>query len=116
MTQYLLSVHSGDADFDRPLEEMQPLFEATEAFNQRIIADGSWVFGGGLKKAETAKTVDGRGDESVVTDGPYAETKEAIGGYFIIEAADLDEAAEIAKGCPVFDHGGLVEVREINEN
>ncbi len=114
MTQYLLSVHSGDADFDRPLEEMQPLFEATEAFNQRIIADGSWVFGGGLMKAETAKTVDGRGDESVVTDGPYAETKEYLGGFWIIEAPDLDAALKVAgeasKAC-----GSKVEVRPFED-
>ena len=51
--------------------------------------------------------------EQAVVDGPYAETKEAIGGYFLIDAASVDEAAEIAKGCPVLRHGGLVDVREI---
>ncbi len=50
---------------------------------------------------------------SIVTDGPFAESKETVGGYFIIKAKDLTEAAEIAKGCPIFDNGGAVEVRKI---
>jgi hypothetical protein len=51
---------------------------------------------------------------NVIADGPYTEIKESIGGYSIISAGSLDEAAEIAKGCPVFSIGGSVEVREIN--
>lgn len=51
---------------------------------------------------------------SLITDGPYAETKETIGGYSIVKAADIDEACEMAKGCPVFTFGGTVEVREIS--
>jgi hypothetical protein len=50
---------------------------------------------------------------SIVTDGPFAEAKEMIGGYFMITAANLDEATEIAKGCPIFDNDGTVEVRPI---
>ena len=96
MTQYLLSVHSSTADYERPLEEMQPLFEATAAFNERIMAEGSWVFGGGLQKADQAKTVDGTGDAPIVSDGPYAETKEHLGGFWVIEAPDLDAALTLA--------------------
>ena len=51
---------------------------------------------------------------NVVTDGPYMEIKESIGGYSIVKAASLDEAAEIAKGCPIYAQGGSVEVREID--
>jgi len=61
---------------------------------------------------EQGKTLVGK-NGSVVTDGPFAESKEAVGGYFIIKARDLAEAAEIAKGCPIFDNGGNVEVRKI---
>jgi hypothetical protein len=50
---------------------------------------------------------------SIVTDGPFAESKETIGGYFMITAASLDEATEIARGCPIFDNDGTVEVRPI---
>jgi hypothetical protein len=50
---------------------------------------------------------------SLITDGPFAESKETVGGYFMITARDLDEAAEIARGCPIFDNSGSVEVRQI---
>lgn len=114
MTQYLLAVHSSSDDYDRPLEVMQPMYDSTEAFNQKIIADGTWVFGGGLQKAEAAKTVDGRGDDAIVTDGPYAETKEYLGGFWVIEAPDLDAALKVAteasKAC-----GAKVEVRPFED-
>lgn len=69
-----------------------------------------WVFAGGLASAATATVVDGQGDTPLVTDGPYLEAKEYIGGFWIIEAADLDQAlalaAEGSKACQ-----GKVEVR-----
>lgn len=54
-----------------------------------------------------------KGTQKNVTDGPYAETKDVVGGYIVIEAKDLDQAAEIAKGCPIFEAGGLVEIRQV---
>jgi hypothetical protein len=54
-----------------------------------------------------------KGKEKGITDGPFAETKDVVGGYSLITAKDLDEAAELSKGCPVFDRGGFVEVRPI---
>ena len=54
-----------------------------------------------------------KGHAKSVTDGPYAETKDVVGGYLVIEAKDLDQAAEIAKGCPIFEAGGMVEIRPI---
>jgi hypothetical protein len=59
----------------------------------------------------TGKVVNGK--ERTITDGPYAEAKDLVGGYTIILAKDLDEAAELSKGCPVFDRGGSVEVRPV---
>lgn len=110
MTQYLIAVHSDPSDYDRPLEEMQPMFEATKRFNEKLRADGSWVFAGGLERPETATTVDGTGPEVIVTDGPFAEAKEYLGGFWIVEAPDLDAALKLAaegsKAC-----GGRVEVR-----
>ena len=58
-----------------------------------------------------AKTL--KGKKPVVTDGPFAESKELVGGYFIVKASSLDDAAELAKGCPDFHLGGAVEVREV---
>jgi hypothetical protein len=56
-----------------------------------------------------------RGKQKTVTDGPYAESKDIVGGYTLIQAKDLSEAAELSKGCPIFESGGLVEVRPVME-
>ena len=63
---------------------------------------------------EDAGKVVGGGKKSI-TDGPYAETKDVIGGYSVMEARDLDEAVKIASGCPVIEFGGFVEVRPVRE-
>jgi len=62
---------------------------------------------------ETGKVV--RGKQKVVTDGPYTESKDLVGGYTLIEAKDLAQAAELSKGCPIFETGGLVEIRPVME-
>jgi len=59
----------------------------------------------------TGKVVDGK--RSIVTDGPYAETKDVVGGYSLIEAKDLDHAVELSARCPIFEVGGLVEIRPV---
>jgi len=61
----------------------------------------------------TGKVVRGNGKQKVVTDGPYPESKDLVGGYTLIEAKDLAQAAELSKGCPIFESGGLVEVRPV---
>ena len=114
MTHYLLSVH-GPAEREEfcnygSREAMEQAFEDTGRFNEQLKADGYWVFAGGLLDASTATVVDGTGDTPVMTDGPYLETKEAIGGFWVIDAPDLDVAlrlaAEGSKACR-----GKVEVR-----
>ena len=96
MTQYLLSVHHDYDEEFPPIEEMQPVFEAVDRVNQRMRDQGAWVFGGGLMPINQATTVDNTGDRPIVTDGPYAESKEYLGGFWVIEAADLDRALEWA--------------------
>lgn len=114
MTHYLLSVH-GPAERNEfgnygSQEEMEEAFAATGAFNDKLRAEGYWVFAGGLQPASTATVVDGHGEAPLITDGPYLETKEVIGGFWIIEAPDLaaahDWAARGSKAC-----AGKVEVR-----
>ena len=114
MTHYLLSVH-GPAETNEygnyaSKDEMEEAFAATGAFNDQLKNDGYWVFAGGLAPASTATVVDGQGETPVMTDGPYLETKEVIGGFWVIEAPDLDVALELAaegsKACR-----GKVEVR-----
>lgn len=69
---------------------------AISAFNERLIADGRWVFAGGLAAPSTATVIDNRGVEPIFTDGPYLESKEYLAGFWIIEATDLDAALKLA--------------------
>ncbi|WP_426247666.1 YciI family protein [Nocardioides sp. LHG3406-4] len=114
MSQYLLSVHGSVDDPELKPEEMQSVFEAVDRFNEKVRAAGAWVFAGGLHPIEAATTVDGTGDQPVMTDGPFAESKEFLGGFWVIEAADLDAAldwaAQGSKACQ-----GKVEVRPFQE-
>lgn len=100
MTQYMLSVHHTGAPENALLDdaELQKVFAEVDAYNQKLQDDGVWVFGGGLEPPESTTTVDARGGDVVVTDGPFAETKEHLGGFWIIEAPDLDAAMKIAQG------------------
>ena len=114
MTQYLMTVHGpseiGEYGSYGSREEMEQAFADTGAFNEQLKADGHWVFAGGLETATRAKVVDGQAGDPVVTDGPYLESKELLGGFWVIDAPDLDTAlrlaAEGSKAC-----GAKVEVR-----
>ncbi|MDP1792565.1 MAG: YciI family protein [Acidimicrobiales bacterium] len=103
MTQYMLSVwHRGDYDdVYVSEEEQQEAFEAVDKFNNQIMEAGQWVFGGGLNPPDTATVVDNTKGDLVVTDGPFAESKEQLGGFWVIEAKDLDEAMDLAKQASV---------------
>ncbi|MGH9152511.1 MAG: YciI family protein [Acidimicrobiales bacterium] len=96
MTQYLLGVHMVQGDEPPSAEEMEQAYKDVDALNQRIQEAGAWVFGGGLHPASTATVVRASGDEIVTTDGPFAETKEQLGGFWIIDVADLDAALDWA--------------------
>ena len=111
MTQFLLSVHGNEEEYAAVTpEQMQQMFAAVETFNQKLQAEGSWVFAGGLMPAETATVVDNTGGSPVTTDGPYLETKEHIGGFWVVDVPDLDAALKIAaEGSAACQ--GKVEVR-----
>lgn len=104
MAQFLLGVyHSPDAynaeskfGAYKDEAEMKAAYAATGAFNQLLMDTGVWVFAGGLTPPELATTVDGRGEEPIVTDGPFAETKEHLGGFWVIDVPDLDAALDLA--------------------
>ena len=110
MTQYLLSVYSVEGDAAPIEDEMNAVFAAVDAFNTEVREAGAWVFAGGLHPVESATTVDGTGSEVVVTDGPFAESKEHLGGFWVIRADDLDAALEWARKGSVAC-AGPVEVR-----
>jgi hypothetical protein len=96
--QYMVSVITDNLALATPDEEA-----AIDVFNDRLRAEGSWVFAGGLGGPDTATTIDNRGEEAMFTDGPFLESKEYLIGFWIIEAADLDVAlklgAEGSKAC-----------------
>lgn len=92
MTQYLLSVHHVEGEPMPSKEEMEKAFADVDAFNTELTEAGKWVFAGGLQEPSTATVVQSSGGEVLTTDGPFGESKEHIGGFWIIEAADLDEA------------------------
>ena len=89
--QYLLSVIDDSAGSAAPDED-----GALDVFNDRLQAEGHWVFAGGLGAPSTATVIDNRGGKAMVTDGPFLESKEHLAGFWIIEAADLDEALKLA--------------------
>ena len=92
MTQYLMAVHHSPDAPPPPPEEMQKAFRQVDKYNEELKTAGAWVFGGGLHSPEIATVVRVEDGEAIVTDGPFAETKEQLGGFWIIEAPDLDAA------------------------
>jgi hypothetical protein len=89
--QYLVSVIHEHAGIATPDEDA-----AIDVFNDRLRAGAHWVFAGGLALPDTATVIDNRGGEAMVTDGPFLESKEYLGGFWIIEAPDLDVALKLA--------------------
>ena len=96
MKQYLLSVCMIDGKTGLSEEEMEQSYKAVDALNAELQAAGAWVFAGGLHPASTATVVRAQGGKVITTDGPFAETKEQLGGFWIIQAADLDAALDWA--------------------
>jgi hypothetical protein len=89
--QYLVSVIDDTAGLATPTE-----MAAIDAFNDRLVAQGHWVFAAGLASPSTATVIDNRNGEAVFTDGPFIESKEHLAGFWIIEAPDLDVALNLA--------------------
>jgi hypothetical protein len=115
MTQYLLAVHMIEGEPMPSEEQMQQAYKAVDTYNEELKAAGAWVFAGGLHPSSTATVVRAQGGQVVTTDGPFAETKEQLGGFWIIDVADLDAALDwAARGSAAC--GGPVEVRPFQEN
>jgi hypothetical protein len=110
MKQYLMAVHSVEGTAPPTPEVMQKAFQDVAAFNSELQVAGAWVFAGGLHPPSTATVVKFQNGEVFTTDGPFAETKEQLGGFWVIKALDLDAAlvwaAKATKAC-----GAPVEVR-----
>ena len=96
MKQYLLSVYQPDGP-PPPPEVLDKVMQDVEAFNEELKAAGAWVFAGGLHPPATATVVRLRDGDVLMTDGPFTEGKEHIGGFTVIRADDLDAALEWAQ-------------------
>ena len=94
MAQYLLSVHSVEGEVREPMtdEEMRQGFKQVGTLEAEMKSAGAWLFGGRLHEPDTATVVRISNGEVMTTDGPFVESKEHLGGFYIIEAADLDAA------------------------
>jgi hypothetical protein len=94
MAKYLLSVHSVEGEAGDPMsdEEMQQFMGRVDVLEQEMKSSGAWLFGGALHDAGTASVVRVSDGDVLTTDGPFAEAKEHLGGFYIIEADDLDAA------------------------
>jgi hypothetical protein len=108
MPQFMLLLHEKPSDFSGlSAEDIQAVIAEYSAWTEKF------AVGGNKLKDEGGKHISAEGDGFRVTDGPYAEAKEVIGGILIIEAADYAAAVEITKSCPHIKYGGRVELREI---
>lgn len=113
MTQYLVAIHHPD-DYDPRVSEDDAMHRDISALNQEMVAAGVRVFVGGLQPVRSAKSVRVKpGGKVLVTDGPYIETKEHIGGFWVLEAANLDEALAWGSKAAIACRAS-VEVRPFN--
>jgi hypothetical protein len=110
MKQYLLSVHSVEGAPTPSQEEMQTMYAQVDRVNTELQAASAWVFAGGLLPPDSATVVRVQNGTTTTTDGPFAETKEQLGGFWVIKCDDLDEALAWAEKCSAACMGP-VEVR-----
>lgn len=115
MANYMLLLYDSPADFqDVSPGEMQKIIEKYRAWRDRLQQAGRLVASNKLKDGE-GRVISSQDGKMRVLDGPYSETKEVVGGYFMVKAADYDEAVELCADCPHLEYHGTIEVREIDE-
>ncbi len=110
MKQYLLTIYQPDGD-PPPPEFLEPIMREIDRLNADLKAAGAWVFNGGLHPPSTATVLRATGGEVVMTDGPYLEGKEHVGGFSIIAAPDLDAALDWGRRLAKVLQSLAVEVR-----
>lgn len=112
MADYLFLFRGGDAAMAKlSPEQMQQHMAKWMTWIEQLSKAGTFKAGEPLAKEGNVI----RGKKQVVTDGPYAESKDLVGGYLIVKADSLAKASDIARGCPIFENDGSVEIREIRE-
>ena len=113
MAEYMMLLHESTTGFaDLSAEDIQQIIGEYSAWSNSVAEQGKMV-GGNKLKDEGGKHLINNNGSLRVTDGPFAESKEVIGGYFTISADNYDEAVEIAQTCPHLKYGGRIELREV---
>ena len=114
MAQYLLLLYDNPAEYARlSPEEIRNWMGKYQAFGQKL-RDKKILLGSNKLADEPGRIVRRNSDQIKVTDGPYSETKEWLGGYYLIEVTNYQAAVDAARDCPCIEHGGTIEVREID--
>jgi hypothetical protein len=112
--RYLLLIYGPETNEEPSAEEQAAVMDAYYAFTEHVKGKGAYLGGEALEPTATATTVRVRDGQTLTTDGPFAETKEALGGYYLVEAKDLDEAIDFAARIPG-SRNGSIEIRPIWE-
>lgn len=114
--KYMLLIYVTEPTQAPEPAELGPMMEAYEQFNKAVTEAGVWLAGDALQGRATATTVRvDDGGARLVTDGPFAETREILGGYYLLDVPDLDAALDWAARCPGSQNGGTVELRPVQE-
>jgi len=114
--KYMLLIYHEEQAWDKLTEnERQAMYADYRKFSEELVASGNYVSGSELHPVATATSIRVRDGKQLITDGPFAETKEQLGGYYLIEAKDLDEAISIAARIPSA-RVGTIEVRPLAES
>jgi len=113
--KFLFLIYHDEKTLDAlPQEEMQSLVDAALGYDEELRRSGHYIVSNALQRARTARTIRVRGGGVSTTDGPFAETKEQLGGFFLVEAKDIDEACAVAARFPPASIG-TIEVRPVQE-
>lgn len=111
--QFMCLIYSADGSGPQPgTPKFGPFMQAYSDFTDKVKSDGKLVAGDALQPVATATTIAVRDGQTQITDGPFAETKEQLGGYYLLDCNDLDEALKYAPMIPTADHG-RIEVRPV---
>jgi hypothetical protein len=112
--QYLLLIFNQEEDWDTATDaQKEKIMQGHASLESELRKSGKYKYCGGLAGASTATCVHARGDKFTVTDGPFAEAREHVGGYYVVDANDLDDAIALAKRIPMIFEGMAVEIRHI---
>ena len=113
VSQFMMLLYENPAAFENiPPDRMREVIGKYVAWREKLAAEGRLAASNKLR-SDAGKILEPNGERVLLRDGPYGEAKELIGGYFLINARDYDEAARLAEGCPHLAFGGTIELREV---